>query len=332
MTFMRVFIAECIREYPIIELISLKSGLFQSPIRTHFVESRKRKPGDVILVPHDAIHFSNDMDYLRYLNHLAKQNLIIFSDRGDFPKRPKIQNSVSLRVALNPNEKRRNAIVIPYNVANLKHLQILKLRKDPKISFVGFLPRASFGRFVRTVRTSPFNPILGNGALVRQISISHLKNSNFLETVITRDAYGAVSKTSFDLTAIRSEFITSMENCDFVLAPRGDANQSARFFESLSAGRVPIYPNSRINYPTLLPGMKYPNFPLALPYSIFGTNALDSKMLEYWNTLNTNQDYQKRQLEIRSFFSEHFEFNSYLRQLYRLSCDELLKLSNYTRD
>ena len=114
---MKIYLADSFRNHSKIDFISQEVGLYQEPIRTKpFKEAKSIDLADAILVPHDAYHFSKYPEYLKYLNKLSKSKLVIFSDRGDFPKRPLITNSIALRVAIDPYEKTANKIVIPYNI------------------------------------------------------------------------------------------------------------------------------------------------------------------------------------------------------------------------
>jgi hypothetical protein len=321
---MKIFIAEAYRDHSKIELISGTVGLFQEPLTSKpFFEAKTLELSDAILVPHDAYYFSMYSEYLKYLNELSTRKLVIFSDRGDFPKKPKIKNSVALRVAINPGESCVGKVIIPYNVESLDYLPHKKLESKPTVSFVGFMPRLSLGRVRNALLQNPFHPLIGNGAVVRRLTNQALLKSDVSYIKILRKSYGALDDGQIDLGRNRSEYVNAVNESDFVACPRGDANQSARFYESLSAGRIPIIPNSSIIFPHAMGRIAQNHF-IDLPLR---RGCVDNLISDYYDRLLNQNQYNKLQNELRQCFVEHFRFETFVNNIFSLSISQFLKIA-----
>jgi hypothetical protein len=322
---MKIFVAEELEPHSKIELISGRVGLFQEPISDKiFTEVKSVESSDAILVPHDAYHFSKYPDYIKYLNSLAQSKLVIFSDRGDFPKKPKIINSIALRVAINPGESHFRKIVIPYNVESLAFLPFKKLEAKPSVSFVGFMPKVSLGRVKQTLLQSPLHPIKGNGAIVRRLTDNSLRNSNVIYKRIIRESYGALDNSQIDLRKNRTEYLDSIAQSDFVACPRGDANQSARFYETLSAGRIPIVPDTSIVFPNTQIELN-PNTFINLP---LWASSVDASISTYYAAIKSQSTYYRMQEELRQSYLVSYRFEPFVRNIFSLGISQFLNLTS----
>ena len=321
---MRIFVAETYGSHSKIDLISGEVGLFQEPLTSKpFIEAKTLESSDAILVPHDAYYFSKYPEYLKYLNEISNRKLLIFSDRGDFPKKPKIKNSVALRVAINPGESCVGKVVIPYNVESLEYLPYKKLELRPTVSFVGFMPLISLGRVRNALLQNPFHPVTGNGAVVRRLTNRTLMKSDFSYIQILRKSYGALDDGQIDLGRSRSEYVNAIDESDFVACPRGDANQSARFYESLSAGRIPVVPDTSIIFPHAM-GRIAPNHYINSPLHGSRVNALISN---YHETITNQTHYNFLQNELRQSFAENFRFETFVKNIFGISINRFLKIA-----
>jgi len=325
---MKIYLADSFRNHSKIDFISQEVGLYQEPIRTKpFKEAKSIDLADAILVPHDAYHFSKYPEYLEYLNKLSKSKLVIFSDRGDFPKRPLITNSIALRVAIDPYEKTANKIVIPYNIQYLSNLPKRKYQANPQISFMGYMPTISPARILKSFRHSGAHPVIGNGAIVRRIAHKRLKTTNLNYKYTLRNTYGALNLEDKNLSLQRKEYLAMLSNSDIVLAPRGDANQSARFFEILSAGRIPLIPKSEIALPFSASVELTKNL---LPFGLIRDN-LEITIQEFWESLFSNERYIQLQDGIRDFYASHFRFENCIKSLFVLNTNEFIELSQQSK-
>ena len=318
---MRIYVLEGLRNLPSIDLITLRHGLFQTPIASDILRQvDSLSKCDAALVPHDAYFFNQNKDFVSYLNEISKFKTVVFSDRGDYPKRPKISNSVALRVALEPGERVTGKIIVPYNVESLSFVPLREYRRTPEVSFVGYVPNISIGRVARTLMHSPFHPVKGNGAIARRTVIRQLQHSNLAHSIIPRGSYGAHIHTAIELDSSRSEYIRSIQESDYVLSPRGDANQSARFYEALSAGRIPIVPNTNLTLPVYGTKCATPNLTPYLSTLLFSSpKRLKKIVLSHWATLDSKDSYMQTQISLRKLFTDGLEFNAFFRALFGLS-------------
>jgi hypothetical protein len=320
---MNIFVAEAIAGQPIIDLLGGPIGLFQSKIHNSVFElTQELAFSDAVLVPHDAKVFTKNQDYSEYLNVLGTKHLILFSDRGDFPLRPRIRNSVALRVALQPRETRSNKIILPYNVASLDSLSHRNYAGTPDISFMGLVPKNTVGRVVRAFRSAPLSPVKGNGAVTRRKYLASLDRSGLYLKKVTRDSYGAIKSPQNSHLEKRQEYLEFLNNSDVVVAPRGDTNQSMRFFEVLSAGRIPLFPDTKMQLPTTTQ-------PFPEKFMIktdFHPKNIEASVTSFWSRLN-EVEYSSLQVEIRNYFVNYLEFNAFLRNLFSLERSKFLALA-----
>ena len=324
---MKIFIAETYRDNSIIELISGNVGLFQEPLTSEpFIKAKTLESSDAILVPHDAYYFDRFPDYLNYLNALSKSKLVIFSDRGDFPKKPKITNSVALRVAINPGESRYRKIVIPYNIENLSFLPYKKLEAKLTVSFVGFMPKISMGRVKHTLQQSPLHPIKGNGAVVRLLMDRTLSKADIAYSCTPRNSYGALDVGQNDLGKNRAEYLASISESDLVACPRGDANQSARFYETLSAGRIPCVPDTSIVFPNV-EEVKLNRLLIKFP---FRHKILEFLVAEYFKSIRTQSEYNSIQRDLRDFFQRNLRFEPIVKNIFTSDKNGFMKMANFS--
>ncbi len=321
---MKVYIADEIANREKIDLLGGPVAVFQSTVNQNALKLEKDLHlADAVLVPHDAKAFADNREYLRYINALSLIKPVIYSDRGDYPRRPNIGNSISLRVALQPGELRRGIIVLPYNIKSLDFLPFREFRDIPRLSFMGLVAKNTLGRKVRTLRTSPLNPTLGNGAATRKKYLSSLRKSSLDIQIVIRNSYGGIKSIEGTHELRRLEFIDSVTESDVVVTPRGDTNQSMRFFETLSAGRIPLFPSTKMHFPTLTDPFpdKY------LIASDFKSRSIERMVSEYWSSLNS-ETYLVQQMEVRKFFAEYLDFNKYIIRLFSMSIHEVIQLGN----
>lgn len=324
---MNVHVAEACGSHTEIDLVSGHSDYFQSQVhKEFFFNISPIKVADAVLVPHDAYYFQHYKEYVDYIINLSKRKLVIYSDRGDFPINLSIPNSIALRVAINPGERLKGKIIVPYNIASLQNIPFRSYELEPTISFMGYIPKISPKRILNALRQSPYHPVTGNGAMVRnilEIKSKYLdKNINF----ISRTDYG-VDKTNIALMHKRRiEYLHQIQTSDFILTPRGDANQSARFYEVLSAGRIPVIPNSYIKLPSLAPNrVDMRGMSLLVPVI---RGSLTREILYFWRTIKDDQKYFQLQTYIRKLYIEQFEYVGFFRKFFNLSVKELRDLAN----
>ena len=280
---------------------------------------------DMILVPHDAKYFLKNNSYLQYLKDLSLRKPLLISNRGDFPVKISLPNSTFLRVGLEPGEKVINTIIIPYNIISLSHLPLKEYKENPKVGFTGLVPKLSLGRTLKSIRKSPSHPILANGAIVRRLALQELRKTSLHQEILIRESYGGISRLVSNSEKKRSEYIKNIADSDFVLCPRGDSNASLRFYETLSAGRIPLIPDTQIKLP-YLENLNLKN--VTVEFSLFH-NEIETELEEFWENLNSDK-YKKIQEDLRALFNKQYKFEVFLKNLLNANIENFHKYISHS--
>ena len=267
---------------------------------------------DYILVPHDWIEIFRNKKYLKYLEAISKIAPLIILNGGDFSPSCKMANTIQLRTHLHSGENRLNKIVIPYPIQP-KELTIKNWKPIPTISFIGYVPEFGFGTLTGRNRFFIKHPIQSSYYMNRKISFKKLKRLSKEFEII------AISRSSFSLRAKNlkrnvhvQEYDQSLQISDYILCPRGFANTSMRFYESLSAGITPILIDSGGELPLISnKALLKKNI---LRVNLFGKWA--DVILRDWQYLMENTNYQKRQISNFNLFKNELNFTVYLENLF----------------
>ena len=95
---------------------------------------------DAVLVPYDLVHWYKNKVYITYLKSLAKKKKLIILNTGDFiSKIRNLENTIYLRISLNPGEYSPNTIIIPCEIEPMVTARSFK--PEFNISFIGYFPR-----------------------------------------------------------------------------------------------------------------------------------------------------------------------------------------------
>jgi hypothetical protein len=119
----------------------------------------------------------------------------------------------------------------------------------PVIGFCGFIGSSDIKlytkRFLYQFKKQlgrGFPPPHYTGHLLRKKALSALSNSKLIETnFVFRDNMGFVGQASTMHNAYRSMYVNNMQESDYLFCCRGYGNYSYRFYEVLSAGKIPIF-------------------------------------------------------------------------------------------
>ena len=289
-----------------VERIDLLSGYFQifqdpPPNISHYIV--KNGAADVFLIPHDAMHWTHD--YRRFVSSLTQEKPVIFFNRGDYPVRIELKNAYSIQNVFSRNNTA--TILAPYNVINLGLRNLREHKQEPTISFVGFVPKLLSRRLLRFDIRTLLNPFQNSSAIVRRFGTHNLKRQFSNSEVITRNHYGGSSRLIEDPTNFRENFVRSIHNSDLVFSPRGDANGSQRFFETLSAGRIPIFPRTGIRIPlltTIEPEMTY----LCCSTLSFDISEV---VMSWWSNI-TNSEFKDMQLNNHQIYRDKLDYRKFM--------------------
>lgn len=307
-------------QLPLIDLLTGYHQIFQQkPISISEFLTVSRDKADAFLIPHDASDWNRE--FLNKISRLGQKKPVIFFNRSEIPRSINLPNSVSLQTSYLPGSN-MNQVIVPYNVISLKSLRLRNYQEFPTISFAGYVPKLSPRRIIQSVKQRSKPAFLNNSAVVRRIGLIQIKKRFPKNSIlIQRSHYGGVDKLITDSESFRLEYLSSIEESDFVFAPRGDANSSQRFYESMSAGRMTLVPESGIKLPVVDRDLTATFILLDL----FSRNLL-TEVTKLWDSLDSKK-YRDLQLDIRETF-QHFDYGRFFRSLFTLKdFDELLMRS-----
>ena len=318
---MQLFIPSAMGNKPVVDLCSDDSELkhssfeFLNAIQVHEIDTC-----DAILYPHDINDWKRE-DFQRVLS-FSKKKLVLYFNRSDFPISTFVPNAISIQHSIYPSGPDRPIVVVPYRITSLEFLPLRDYKYLPTVSFVGYVPKLTVTRFMRSLKLGGKDFRLYENASIRKVGLTNLKK-DFPDTLIlARSQYGGARSlvTPIEFQRNRNEFFESVANSDIVFCPRGDANSSIRFFEAISAGRIPLIPDSNIFLPKL-PILDYSHF--LIKTDLYSRNAY-SNVWHFWATLDA-RTYLEKQLFIRACFSKYLTYESYLKRVLMSRISELPK-------
>ena len=268
---------------------------------------------DYILVPHDWVNIYKNQSYVRYLQELSKDTPLLMLNMGDVSPKLKTKNTVELRTFLHPWENLDRKIIIPYP-AKLKPYKIRRWTPIPTISFMGYVPGLSLGTLTSKHVQAIKHPIKSSVYINRKIGLLRVRllKSKVKTQIVERSNFTAYLKNPNLLTDIEA-YEESLQNSDYVLCPRGFGNTSIRFYEVISAGRIPLLINSYSGLPALNQNYRWQDH--IVQVNLFSNWA--SQIAVDWNYLGIKNNYEKRQTDNYELFTNILEFNSYLFKLFQ---------------
>ncbi len=268
---------------------------------------------DAVLVPYDLSYWYKNIVYITYLKSLAKKKKLIILNTGDFiSKIRKIENTIYLRPFLNPGEHSPNTIIIPYEIDPMFAARSF----NPKfnISFMGYFPRIFSRRLFYSLKNSFWYPVKGNGSIVRKLMARKIKKTNLPLTLVERSSFSGWKRDkSTNTLNRRSEFFNSVRDSRYVICPRGDGNQSLRFYETLSAGRVPILIDTKIKLP-LEDRLDYSKITITL--KLYDSNDVWRKEILDFESLFKGTKFKKLSQEISEFYDQNLSMYNFYKNLF----------------
>ncbi|MBP9668961.1 MAG: exostosin family protein [Candidatus Pacebacteria bacterium] len=227
------------------------------------------------------------------------------------------------RKSIEPNE-----IIFPGYVEDLGEGREVSIRKKSAKPIVGFCGYAGFPNTKTIVRYlvknvlldvlafmthNPQHLVYKRGIFFRRWAMEVLSHDARVKTnFIIRDSFGGnAATTKVDPTQARAEYIQNMLDSDFVLAPKGDGNYSARFYEALSLGRIPILIDTDMVLP-LENALDYSKFILRVPHT--EVHRLGEIVHDFYATL-TDESFANMQRAARKAFAEHLRYDRFFAEV-----------------
>jgi len=118
---------------------------------------------------------------------------------------------------------------------------------------------------------------------------------------------GAHRTIELDPAQARREYLDSIINSDFVLAPKGDGNYSNRFLKTLCMGRIPVLSDTD----TVLPLESHIDYD-SLMVRVSMKNVKDTpKLVREWYDKHSEKEWQAAQHKAREVFETKLRIDSY---------------------
>jgi len=221
--------------------------------------------------------------------------------------------------------KRDNEIIVPPSVEDLGARAIRAKSARPVVSFcgwAGFPTRLAYAKYViRNVLIELEALVRGRHLIVhkkglywRRRAMNALSHGARVEThFIVRSSFsGNVKTISMDPVQAREEYVANLENTDFVLAPKGDANFSLRFYEATSMGRLPILIDTETALP-LSEVIDYDAFIVRIPYT--EVDAVAHRLVERYEAL-TDESFAAMQHAARAAYADFLRYDRFFSYLF----------------
>jgi hypothetical protein len=307
---MRIFIPPILPGKPTLDILGGNTQIFQGDAMSvqKFIVS-KLANADFIVVPHDAAFWSKE--YELKLCELSDTKPIVYFNRSDFPLNVQIPNSYSFQNHLSLHDQ-SNQIIIPYNVKKIKNSKKREYSPLPVVSFVGYVPNfISRGTLLHLKSDFPVG-LWNNPSVVRKLGLKRITTCKLPTIVETRSHYGGAKSLVLRPKTFRSEFEASIKNSDLIFCPRGTGNSSQRFYEALSAGRIPVVPDTKIVFPKY-PGINLDDFLIfTSPFSL----RIKSDVMKFWSKLNSSSYFDLQEYLIFHVW-RRLSYNSYISYLFQ---------------
>ena len=247
----KIFIGKEVPGLPLIDILTSTYERFSTDANLISKLNLEFDPqlANAVLIPHDLYYLRKNSEYKSYVRNLAKKVPVIVFSIGDYPIFVGTKNIIYLQTHFTARIRKTKIIQIPYNAQTLSNLDSLAHNVEPQSSFVGFIPRPTPRRILYGLKSMPLHPFKSNGSFIRKMMLIKLRKVSNIN-IITRNKFGRAKGFSEEiLVKNREEFIKSIKESHVVWAPRGDANQSLRFYEALSAGKLVVIPESNMKVP-----------------------------------------------------------------------------------
>lgn len=138
---------------------------------------------------------------------------------------------------------------------------------------------------------------------------SRLVRTNF----IIRHSFSAAERTiELDPAQARREFVDSIVESDFVLAPKGDGNYSNRFLETLSLGRIPVLPDTDVVLPFAKESL-YESCVVRVPMSEVSRTP---DIVRAWYDARTDASWKAAQEKARNIFETRLRFDAFFKHFF----------------
>lgn len=288
---------------------------------------------DFVLIPQGVrVYNATNKEYIDTQIEFAKKlnkKVVIFLV-GDLHHDVFIDGAIVFKAFNYRSLRRDNEIYVPVYVEDLlggRRLTLLqKDHEKPIVGFCGWSKFSSFKNYTsyslkslliniqKVIYRNPLLEVFKKGIYFRRKSIRICRRSSRIETnFVERPSYSGSRKTiAMDPHKARQEFMDNILQSDFVLCPKGDANTSARLYETLSLGRVPLIIDTDVILP-LEDFLDYSKFSIRVHFS--DLNKLPEIVFEEYSRMSPDE-FLFMQRRARDVFENYLRFDSFFNYVF----------------
>lgn len=254
---------------------------------------------------------------------------LLIDGTGDVEYPINVENAFVLRHGGYRFMSKHGRIQIPFFVDDLLErcrggqIDIRKKREGkPTVGFAGWAKLTPV-QYIRTViKELPVRlhgifdaryRACAKGVLWRKKAIRALQRSPLVAFHCrTRTTFSGSSKTAEgDMKALQGQMVDTILQSDYALDVRGDANNSARLFEILSLGRIPVIVDTERNFP-FSDKIDYSSFALIVDFR--DINRLPERIAEFHKNISPER-FEQMQKNAREAYVRYFRIDALMRPL-----------------
>ena len=176
---------------------------------------------------------------------------------------PPYDNIIGLYASIYRSKLNANIIPLPViirdplSVLEFKEIEVSAFKKQPMIGFCGHVDSNLIVSIIKVIRLllhnlkhylkfydDNFEPILPATYLRKKILLFLENSENIKTNFIRRNRYKGGKLAKSHSVTIKRDFLNNIINSDYTLCIRGSGNFSARFYETLALGRIPVFINT----------------------------------------------------------------------------------------
>jgi hypothetical protein len=285
---------------------------------------------DFILVPQaitkdSGAPFHAYLDSIRALAREHGKEIIIFTG-GDLSHDVFVDDMIVLKGTQYRYLLRENEIIVPGFVEDMESGIDLREKKGRPV--VGFCGWAAFPSLIARLRFEARNflcdmeALLGNphagahkkGLLFRRKAMHALAAASEIETrFIVRTTFsGNATTIALSPMQARAEYGENMARSHFALAPKGEANNSMRFYEAFSMGTIPVLVDTECCLP-LEDRIPYDDLIVRVPWRDVGRTA--DYVLKKWESL-TPDSYAQLRKDLAATYRHSLRYDAFMNRLF----------------
>ena len=290
---------------------------------------------DYILIPIDY-SFLVKLPSENFINHFVKLSKeaskpLVIAQFGDNFRDINIKNSIILRCSKYRNELKMNEFICPPLISSLRsEARFSLLNKVNKLS-IGFVGQtykdvnSILHNFFKAGKRDYLYTILGffspkykylrSGIFFRQRAVNTLLADSEIYCDFTLRNYWGLGRPMWSKglsSIVRKEFIGNIQRNLYNLAVKGAGNFSFRFFEILSAGRIPVLIDTLCALP-YHDKIDYSEFCIIVDHQNIKNIPT---ILKTWHATRSPDEILRAQVKAREIFETKLKFRLFMKEFF----------------